>query len=75
MNKMKRLIIHLLGGYTEEDFDEIVDKNYEIGKKVASREIKTYLDLINGTPADEWCKLAYMYVCRKAGSDDIRKEI
>ena len=64
--KIKNYIIHLLGGYTEEEVSRRQSENFERGKKMFAIEAKYYLDHLNGTPADEWCKLAYEYIKNKA---------
>lgn len=62
MKKIKEYIIHMLGGYTQEEL------NYECyyATKLEITNIKSYLDLINGTNADDWCKMVYNYICRKS---------
>lgn len=58
--KLKRVIIHLIGGYTTEEVKERETESFVNGMK----HLKVYLDCLNGTPADEWCKLAYERVCK-----------
>lgn len=59
--KIENYIIHLLGGYTVEDLN---NANREVYEKTINR-ILTYMELLNGTPADDWCKLVYKYIKRK----------
>lgn len=70
MKKIKNCIIHMLGGYTEEDLNEecYYARNLEV------TNIKKYLELLNGTPADEWCKLVYKYICRKVEASHSNQE-
>lgn len=60
--KLKRAIIHLLGGYTTEEVKERETESLVTGM----RHLRLYLDELNGTPADEWCKLVYKFVKNKA---------
>lgn len=62
MKKIKNCIIHLFGGYTKEEFNE----NFHTGEQFCAIDVKTYMDLLYGTPADEWCYLAYEFVKNKA---------
>lgn len=64
MKKIKNYIIHLLGGYTREEAEEIRSTYFEKGAINVASAIKIYLETLNGTPADEWCKLVYNYVCK-----------
>ena len=64
MNKIKNYIIHLLGGYTKEEAEEIRSTYFEKGATSVASAVKIYLETLNGIPADEWCKLAYGYVCK-----------
>lgn len=65
--KIKTWLIILLGGVTEEESRES-DMNAYVGAYVALTTIKEYADSLNGTPADEWCKLMYKQICRQLDS-------
>ena len=70
-------IIHLLGGVTRE---ENVSSNIQylyFGSLTRVRRIRNYLDLMNGMPAEEWCKAAYNYIVRiekELGEKTVEKE-
>ena len=63
--KIKTWLILLLGGVTEEESRESDMNSAYVGAYVA---IKEYADSLNGTPADEWCKLMYKQICRQLDS-------
>lgn len=54
MKKIKEYIIHMLGGYTKEQFSQ----SFQAGKQ-------SYMEEICVMPADEFCKLAYDHVKHK----------
>lgn len=64
MRKIKRFIIHALGGVTESELlmrEMIAAQCWELRRV---RIIKDYLELMNGAPADDWCRQAYAYIER-----------
>lgn len=65
--KIKTWLILLLGGVTEEESREN-DMNSAYVGAYALTTIKEYADSLNGTPADEWCKLMYKQICRQLDS-------
>ena len=66
--KIKTWLIHLLGCVTEEESRGIDLNSAYFGAYVALTTIKEYADRLNGTPADEWCKLMYKQICRQLDS-------
>lgn len=65
MKKIKNFIIHALGGVTEEEKDL---EFYEMAVKTRQYEMRLcrlYLESMNGKEADEWCRNAYDYVCKR----------
>lgn len=68
MKKIKTWLILLLGGVTEEESRESDMNSAYVGAYVALTTIKKYADSLNGTPADEWCKLMYKQICRQLDS-------
>lgn len=66
--KIKTWLILLLGGVTEEESRESDMNSAYIGAYVALTTIKEYADSLNGTPADEWCKLMYECICKQLES-------
>lgn len=66
--KIKTWLIHLLGGVTASELQEIsVDRSY-VGAFVALTIVKKYSESLYCTPADEWCKLMYEEICKHLGS-------
>lgn len=65
--KIKTWLIILLGGVTEESRESDMNSAY-VGAYVALTTIKEYADSLNGTPADEWCKLMYKQISRQLDS-------
>lgn len=57
---MRKFIIHLLGGLTEQECHH----ESLLTRWSTAVRIRTYLDLMNGTPADDWCKQAYAFIQR-----------
>ena len=64
MKKIKAKIIHLLGGLTMEESRRSNIAYVRFVEFDRVRRIREYLDLMNGVPADDWCKMAYNYVKR-----------
>ena len=62
MNKIRKYLIHLLGGVTEEESDLAI--KYAIGKTGASASkcVLLYMKNCYGLRPDEWCKKVYDYV-------------
>lgn len=64
MKKLKRIILHALGLCTEKEAGKLAMDMYKAGSRDEVRSIRKYLDLMNGMPADDWCKAAYAYITR-----------
>lgn len=61
-NKVKKWLIHRLGGMTKEE-SVASDRNaYNMGVLTTLINIKAFADRMNGTAADAWCKRMYGYV-------------
>lgn len=58
--KIAEFIIHLFGGVTEYE----AEKEARRRRYKALHNARTYLDIMNGAPADVWCKNAYKYIER-----------
>lgn len=68
MKRFKTFLIHLLGGVTVSELQEIgIDRSY-VGAFVALTIIKKYSESLYGKPADEWCKLIYEQICKQLES-------
>lgn len=58
MKKIKAMLIHWLGGHTDKDMAK-----YGLEETIESFEmVKEFMERLNGTDADTWCKKAYSYV-------------
>lgn len=62
MNKLKTTLIHWLGGVTVEESRESDTNSWLIARLVVLEQVKGYMDSINGTPADDWCKKVYSHI-------------
>ena len=62
MNKIRKYLIHLLGGVTEKESDLAI--KYAIRKAGASAAecMLLYMKTCYGLKSDEWCKKVYDYV-------------
>lgn len=69
MKKIKEKIIHLFGGVTIEESKESDTNSFHMGWLSALSDAKAYAKSINGTPADDWCKLMYKHI-----ADGIKEE-
>ena len=65
MNRLINKLIHLLGGYTEQEMRESNYNSAQIGRYNALVEVQAYMRSINGEDAETWCYLAWQYVTRK----------
>lgn len=63
MKKIRTWLIHLLGGVTVSESQENYKNVCNISAYISLTIIKEYADSLNGTPADEWCKLMYEFIC------------
>lgn len=69
MKKLQKFIIHLLGGTTREENIKVARMVMVYADYNCIVKIRKYLDLLNGSDADDWCKSAYKCVC------EIEKEL
>lgn len=77
MKKIKERLIHLLGGVTMEENKSSNIAYLRFGSLTRVRRIREYLDLMNGMPAEDWCKMAYNYIVRiekELGDKTVEKE-
>jgi hypothetical protein len=65
MNKIRKKLIHLLGGYTEQEMRESNYNSAQIGKYRTLIEVQAYMRSINGEDAETWCDLAWKHITRK----------
>ena len=65
MNKIRKYLIHLLGGVTG---DELQQEVYYYSKAAIAdelRQIKWKMDGCYGQTSEEWCKNMYEYICER----------
>ncbi len=62
---MRKKLIKWLGGYTAEELREFGLKSIYVGKYDTLLSIQSYMRDINGEDAENWCKLAWVYVSEK----------
>ena len=60
---MRKFLIHLLGGFTNEECVKHNIAHYDLGCRNTYDMVKRFADNLNGTPADEWCKMMYDHIC------------
>ncbi len=66
MKKIKEKLIHLLGGYTKEEYSQVENKSYNVGYvegfDTVVNATLTFMQSLYGVPAEEWCKRVYRFV-------------
>lgn len=81
INRIRRKMIHLLGGVTQKESFMV---SYEMVNEWQYRRvrlIRSYLELLNGTDTDTWCKAAYAYIerlereCREKCDEDALERV
>lgn len=63
MNKIRRYIIHLLGGVDGAELKAIRTYESVMATYLAYGIVKLSMEKVNGLAADDWCKQMYNYVC------------
>ena len=61
MNKIRKYLIHLLGGVTEEYCDRKIDYFTNVERVNAIDSVLSMMERCYGMPNDEWIKTAYDY--------------
>ena len=65
MNKIRKHLIHLLGGMTGEEHQQEVSYYFKVARADELRHIKWKMGGCYGQPAEEWRKNIYEYTCEK----------
>ena len=65
MNKIRKYLIHLLGGVTREQCDRRAEYTVKTSWICATESVLLYMKTCYGMPADEWCKSVYEYTCEQ----------
>ena len=61
MNKIRKYLIHLLGGVTEEYCDRKIDYFTSVERVNVINSVLLMMERCYGMPNDEWIKTAYEY--------------
>ena len=61
MNKIRKYLIHLLGGVTEEESDLAIKHAIRRTGASAAECMLLYMKTCYGLKSDEWCKKVYDY--------------
>ena len=61
MNKIRKYLIHLLGGVTKEYCDRKIDYFTNVERVNAINSVLLMMERCYGMPNDEWIKTAYDY--------------
>ena len=56
---LRKTLICLLGGVTQQEYDEATTASFYLGQRSAYEHAKSFAESINGTNADDWCKAVY----------------
>lgn len=64
MNKIRKYLIHLLGGVTEEELNWSIKYAVRRTGASATDAILLFMKNCNGLHADEWCKKVYGNTCK-----------
>ena len=64
MNKIRKHLIHLLGGVTEEELNWSIKYAVRRTGASAADAILIFMKNCNGLHADEWCKKVYGNTCK-----------
>ena len=61
MNKIRKYLIHLLGGVTEKENDCSIKYAIRLTGLESIQAVLSFMKHRYGMPADEWCKAVYGY--------------
>ena len=64
MNKIRKYLIHLLGGVTEEELDWNIKYAVRRTGASAADAMLLYMKTCYGLKPDEWCKRVYGNTCK-----------
>lgn len=74
---LKTAIIHLLGGYTEDEVSAMSRKNdnnlVKHGERLAIVDTLVFADTMFGMSSDEWCKNMYEYLKTRLEDVSVQK--
>lgn len=75
MNKIRKYLIHLLGGVTKEESYEDVIYSSKMARADTILRFKSKMTSCYGQPAEEWCKNVYEFTCEycERAMEDLEK--
>ena len=65
MNRIRKCLIHLLGGVTGEELQQDVAYHFKSARVDEIQQLKWRMEGCYGQPAEEWCKNIYEYTCKR----------
>ena len=65
MNKIRKYLIHLLGGVTEDELQQDVYYYTKAERADVTQQLKWKMEDCYGQSAEEWCKNIYEYTCKR----------
>ena len=81
INRIRRKMIHWLCGVTQKESFMVSCEMVNVCQYLRVRLIRSYLELLNGTDTDTWCKAAYAYIerverdCREKCDEDVLERV
>ena len=63
MNRIRKYLIHLLGGVTKECCDRKIDCLTRVERVHAISSVLLIMERCHGMTADDWCKTVYEGTC------------
>ena len=73
MKRIRKYLIHRLGGVTEEENDLSIKCAIRLTRFGSIQAVLSFMKKRYGLPADEWCKTVYGYACEV--HDQAEKEL
>lgn len=75
MNRIRKYLIHLLGGATGDELQQEVTYYFKAARADEIQQFKWKMEGCYGQPAEEWCKNIYEYTCKRneAVSNDFKE--
>ena len=70
INKIKTKLIHLLGGYTEDEQRENGRNSFNDGVYTTYCYMMSFANSLYGLSADDWCKKMYQYIEKGVQHED-----
>ena len=65
MSKIRKYLIHLLGGVTEDELQQEVSYYFKAERADVTQQLKWKMEDCYGQSAEEWCKNMYEYICER----------